>query len=176
MVDKLRALKDNHTWDVVPCPTTIKAIGCMRVYSIKLPSNGTLDRHKTRLVTLGNRQEYKVDYEKAFALVAKMTTTRIVISIAASQGWSLYQMDVKNTFLHGDLKEQVCMTTPPNVITNSSSYVCKLKGSLYGLKKAPRAWFDKFQAILLQFSFQQSMTPPCFSQDIYGYCSFPCLC
>jgi len=68
------------------------------------------------------------------------------------------------------------MTTPPNVITNSSSYVCKLKGSLYGLKQAPRAWFYKFQAILLQFSFQQSMTPPCFSQDIYGYCSSPCLC
>lgn len=149
MVDKLHALKDNHTWDVVPCPTTIKVIGCKRVYSIKLRSNGTLDRYKTQLVALGNRQEYKVDYEKAFALVAKMTTIQIVISIAASQGWPLYQMDVKNTFLHGDLKEKGSMTPPPNVITNSSSDVFKLKSSLYGLKQTPRAWFDKFQAILL---------------------------
>lgn len=78
-----------------------------------------------------------------------MTSIRIVISIAASQGWQLYQMDVKNTFLHGDLKEKGSMTPPPNVITNSSSDVFKLKSSLYGLKQTPRAWFDKFQAILL---------------------------
>jgi len=86
MDEELQALQDNHTWDVVPCPSTIKAIGCKWVFSVKLRSDGTLDRYKTRLVALGNRQEYGVDYEETFATVAKMTTVHTIISIAASQG------------------------------------------------------------------------------------------
>ena len=72
----------------------------------------TLDRYKTRLVALGNRQEYGLDYEETFAPVAKMTTIRLVLSAAASQGWYLHQMDDKNAFLHGDLKEEIYMTIP----------------------------------------------------------------
>lgn len=139
MKEELQALKDNHTWDVVPCLATIKVIGCKWVYSIKLRSDGTLDRYKARLVALGNRQEYGVDYEETFAPVAKMTTVRTVISIAASQGWPLHQMDVKNVFLHGDIKKEVYMTLPPGLLSNSSSDFYKLKRSLYGLKQAPRA-------------------------------------
>ena len=59
----------------------MKAIGCKWVYSIKLCSDGTLDRYKARLVALGNRQEYKVDYEETFAPVAKMTTIQLVLSL-----------------------------------------------------------------------------------------------
>ena len=156
MTEELRAFQDNHTWEVVPCPAQVKAIGCKWVYSIKLRSNGTLDRYKARLVALGNRQEYWVDYEETFAPVAKMTTVRLVLSVVASQGWSLHQMDVKNVFLHGDLKEEIYMTIPPGLSSSSSSDVCKLKQSLYGLKQAPQAWFDKFRSTLLQFSFKQS--------------------
>ena len=55
MIEELRALQDNHTWDVIPYPTQGKAIGCKWVYSIKLRFDGTLDRYKARLVALGNR-------------------------------------------------------------------------------------------------------------------------
>jgi hypothetical protein len=89
---------------MVPCSLNVKAIGCKWVYSIKFRSDGTLERHMTRLVAPGNKQEYWVDYEETFAPVAKMTTVRTIIVIAASQGWPLHQMDVKNVFLHGDLK------------------------------------------------------------------------
>jgi hypothetical protein len=107
------------------------------VYSIKLRSDGTLDRYKARLVALGNREEYGVDYEETFSLVAKMTTVRTIIAIAASQGWPLHQMDVKNAFLHGDLKEDIYMAPPPGLFSSSTSVVCKLKRSFYGLKQAP---------------------------------------
>ena len=127
MTEELRALQDNHSWDVVPCPAQVKAIGCKWVYSINLRSDGTFDQYKAWLVALGNRQEYGVDYQETFAPVAKMTTVRLVLSAAASQGWSLHQMDVKNVFLHGDLKEEIYMTIPPGLSSSSSSYVCKLK-------------------------------------------------
>ena len=65
-------------------------------------------------------------------------------------------MDVKNAFLHGDLKENIYMVLPLGLSSTSSSDVCKLKRSLYGLKQAPQAWFDKFRSTLLRFSVKQS--------------------
>lgn len=65
-------------------------------------------------------------------------------------------MDVKNVFLHGDLKEVICKTSPSRLFGTPSSNVCKLKPSLYGLKQAPGAWFDKLHFTLLHISFVQS--------------------
>ena len=153
MQEELTALQTNHTWDIVTCPSSIKPIGCKWVYSVKLKFDGSLDRYKARLVALGNRQEYGIDYEETFAPVANMTTVRTVLAIAASQSWPLYQMDVKNAFLHGDLKEEVYMRLPQGIPSSSKTDVARLRRSLYGLKQAPRAWFDKFRTTLLQLSF-----------------------
>ncbi|KAK2356956.1 putative mitochondrial protein [Trifolium repens] len=95
MNEELQALQENFTWDFVSCPPDVKPIGCKWVYSVKLNSDGSLNRNNARLVALGNKQEYGIDYDEAFAPVAKMTTVRTVISITASSGWSLHQMDVK---------------------------------------------------------------------------------
>ena len=85
-----------------------------------------------------------------------MTTVRTILAITASQGWSLQQFDVKNAFLHGDLKEEIYMMRPPSLFSSSTTEVYKLNRSLYGLKQAPRAWFEKFRSTLLQFKLVQS--------------------
>ena len=74
-----------------------------------------------------------------------MTTVQAILSLAASQSWSLHQMDVKNNFRHSDLKEEVYMKLFYGMTTSSPNDVCKLKRSLYGLKQAPRVWFEKFR-------------------------------
>ena len=94
----------NHTWDIVSCPPIVKPIVSKWVFSVKLRSDGSLERYKAHLITLGNKQEYRVNYEETFSLIAKMTTVRTILAIAASQSWQLHQMDVKNAFLHGDLR------------------------------------------------------------------------
>lgn len=157
---ELLALEENQTWDVVPCPPSVKHLGRKFVFSIKLRSDGSIDRYKARLVVLGNKQQYGLDYDETFAPVAKMTTVRTILAIAASQSWTLHQMDVKNAFLHGDLKEEVYIKLPSGMPTLSPNEVCKLKRSLYGLKQAPRVWFEKFQSTLLGFSFTQSQYDP----------------
>lgn len=156
MNEEIAALEANQTWDIESCPSTVVPLGCKWVYSVKVRSDGRLDRYKARLVVLGNKQEYGVNYEETFAPVAKMTTVRTILALAASKDWPLHQMDVKNAFLHGDLKECIYMKAPPGLFTSPTSNVCKLRRSLYGLKQAPRAWFDKFRTTLLQFSFNQS--------------------
>ena len=113
--EELCALEANQTWEVVDCPADVMPLGCKWVYSIRVKSDGSLDSYKARLVVLGNNQEYGVNYEEIFAPVAKMTTIRTILDIPASQNWSLHQMDVKNAFLHEDLKEDVYMRTPPQV-------------------------------------------------------------
>jgi transposase InsO family protein len=158
--NELLALEENQTWDIVPCPPSVKPLGSKFVFSIKLRSDGSIDRYKARLVVLGNKQEYGLDYDETFAPVAKMTSVRTILALAASQSWPLHQMDVKNAFLHGDLKEEVYMKLPNGMPTSSSNTVCKLKRSLYGLKQAPRVWFEKFRSTLLGFSFIQSQYDP----------------
>ena len=134
----------------------LNLLGVNGFFSVKLRSDGSLDRYKVHLVALGNKQEYGVDYEETFAPVAKMTMVRTILAIAASQSWRLHQMDVKNAFLHGDLQEEIYMKLPSGMTTFSPHDVCKLRCSLYGLKQAPHAWFEKFHSTLLSFSFTQS--------------------
>jgi len=85
MQEELHTLQENHSWDIVSCLPMVKPIGSKWVFSIKLRSDGSLDRYKARLVALGNRQEYGIDYEETFAPIAKMTTIRIILAIVASQ-------------------------------------------------------------------------------------------
>jgi len=150
---ELLALEENQTWDIVPCPSSVNPLGSKFVFSIKRRSDGSIDRYKARLVALGNRQEYGLDYDETFAPIAKMTTVRTILALVASQSWPLYQMDVKNVFLYGDLKEDVYLKLPSGMSTSLSNDVFKLKRSLYGLKQALRVWFDKFRSTLQGFSF-----------------------
>jgi len=109
MVDELQALEHNHTWDLVDLPTGKNAMGCKWVYKVKTHSDGSVERYKARLVAKGYTQEYGIDYEETFAPVAHLTSVRSLIAVAAIRRWELFQMDVKNAFLNGDLTEEVYM-------------------------------------------------------------------
>ena len=75
----------------------------------ELGGNSTLDKYKARLVAKGFSQREGIDYEEIFAPTAKMSTIRLVLVMAAQNGWKVHQMDVKSAFLNGDLKEVVYM-------------------------------------------------------------------
>jgi Reverse transcriptase (RNA-dependent DNA polymerase) len=115
-------------------------VGCKWVFTVKKNLEGKVDRLKARLVVKGYIQTYGIDYEETFASMAKMNTIRTLISCAVNFGWNIHQLDVKNVFLHGDLKEEVYMELPPGFVNDKvAGKVCRLKRSLYGLKQSPRA-------------------------------------
>jgi hypothetical protein len=155
MTEELQALEKTHTWDLVDLPHGKSAIGCKWVYKIKTKSDGSIERYKARLVAKGYAQEYGIDYEETFAPVARITSVRSLLAIAAVHQWPLFQMDVKNAFLNGDLTEEVYMQAPPGY-SDYPDKVCLLRRALYGLKQAPRAWFAKFSSIVHQFGFSSS--------------------
>lgn len=156
MQSELQALERNGTWALTPLPPGKKALGCKWVYKIKYHSDGTIERHKARLVILGNTQVEGVDYKETFAPVAKMVTVRTLLTIAVARQWEVHQMDVHNAFLHGDLEEEVYMKVPPGYVPATSGKACRLLKSLYGLRQAPRCWFSKLATALKDCGFVQS--------------------
>jgi len=125
---------------LVDLPPGKEPVGCKWVFTIKHTPDGKVDRYKARLVAKGYTQTYGIDYDETFAPVAKMNSVRTLISCAANLDWDIYQMDVKNAFLHGDLHDEVYMHVPPGFETNQTKgKVLRLHKSLYGLKQSPRA-------------------------------------
>jgi len=161
MQDEMNALYQNNTWELVPRTNQINIIGCKWVFKTKLAPDGSLDRLKARLVAKGFHQEAGIDFTETFSPVIKHATIRLVLSVAMMKQWEIHQLDVKNAFLHGTLSETVYMEQPPGFKDSQRPHhVCLLKKSLYGLRQAPRAWFEKFSNFLLEYGFFCSSTDP----------------
>nr|GEX15927.1 retrovirus-related Pol polyprotein from transposon TNT 1-94 [Tanacetum cinerariifolium] len=113
------------------------------------------------LVVRGYHQEEGIDFEESFAPVARMEAITIFLAYDAHKSFTVFQMDVKTAFLHGTLKEDVYMCQPEGFIDAvHPSHVFKLKKALYGLKKAPRAWYDELSTFLLQNHFSKGTIDP----------------
>jgi len=139
MAEEMSALHANGTWELVHLPRGKTTVGCRWVYTIKFRPDGSVDRLKARLVAKGYTQVYGVYYSDTFSPVAKITSVRLLIALAAISHWPLHQLDIKNAFLHGDLEEEVYMEQPPGFVAQGESgCVCKLRKSLYGLKQSPK--------------------------------------
>ena len=84
-------------------------VGCKWIYKIKTHFDGSIERYKARLVAKGFTQEYEIDYEETFAPIARISSVRALLAVAVTIKWDLFQIDVKNSFLNGDLSEEVYM-------------------------------------------------------------------
>ncbi|GJY90671.1 putative RNA-directed DNA polymerase [Tanacetum coccineum] len=110
-----------------------------------------------KTIAKGFSQRNGIDYEETFSPVVKMVTVRCIISLVVHYNWPLFQLDVNDAFLYGDLHEDVYMDLPPGYYDPSETRVCKLVKSLYGLKQAPRQWNEKLTSVLNEHGFVHSM-------------------
>ena len=133
------ALKENDTWELSKLPPDRKPIGCKWVFKIKQNADGSIAKYKARLVAKGFTQKEGIDFNETYAPVAKFTTIRTMMAIAAMEKMNVIQMNVATAFLHAKMDEEIYMAQSEGFEfegENGCSLVCKLKKSLYGLKQA----------------------------------------
>ena len=155
MKEELDTLSKNHTWDLVTLPLGKFVIGCKWIYKIKTRSDGSIKCYKTCLVAKGFTQEYGINHEETFAPVTRISSIHTLLIVAAASKLDLFQMNVKNAFLNGDLSEEVYMQ-PPLGLSVDCNKIYHLQRALYGLKQAPRAWFAKFSSTISRLGYMTS--------------------
>ena len=102
---------------------------------MKLKSYGSIEKYKARLVDKGFKQNKCVDYFDTFAPVTRISSIRVLIALVSVQNLVIHQMDVKTTFLNGELEEEIYMDQPKGcMIPRDEKKVCRLVKSLYVLK------------------------------------------
>lgn len=160
--DEMESLRQLNTWILAELPPGKRAFGCRWIFKTKRDKDGNIERYKARLVAQGFSQKFGEDYDATFAPVAKLTTLRVVLSVAVAEKLQVRHFDVKTAFLNGDVEEDIYMRQPEGFVAKGEEHlVCKLKKSLYGLKQAARAWNIKANEVLLEEGFTRSQADPC---------------
>ena len=107
MKDELKSLIENDTWAIVEKPVGKKTLGTKWVFKVKRKADGSIAKYKARLVVKGYLQEKDIDFKETFAPVFKYQTLRILLCIANQLNLEIHQMDVKTSFLNGEMEEEL---------------------------------------------------------------------
>ncbi|GJU51905.1 retrovirus-related pol polyprotein from transposon TNT 1-94 [Tanacetum coccineum] len=131
MQEEIHEFERLQVWELVPCPEKFMLIKQKWIYKVKTDEFGGVLKNKARLVAQGFRQEEGIDLEESFSPVARIEAIRIFIENTANKNMMIFQMD------------------------NNPSHVYKLKKALYGIKQAPRAWYDMLSSFLISLHFSK---------------------
>ncbi|GJX59312.1 retrovirus-related pol polyprotein from transposon TNT 1-94 [Tanacetum coccineum] len=158
MQEELNQFISNDVWELFPNPMDMTIIGTKWVYRNKLDENGVVTRNKARLVAQGYNQQEGIDYDKTNAPVARLESIRILLAYACALNFKLFKMNVKSAFINGFINEEVYVAQPPGFIDfTKPNHVYRLKKELYGVKQAPKAWYDRLKAFLIKHDYTMGM-------------------
>nr|GEZ57099.1 Gag-Pol polyprotein [Tanacetum cinerariifolium] len=158
MQEEIRKFERLDVWVLIPALNNILIIPLKWIFKIKLDEYGEVLKNKARLVAKGYRQEAGIDFEESFAPITRLEAIRLLITNAASQNMIIFQMDVKITFLNGELNKVVYVSQPEGFMDlEHPTHVYRLKKAIYGLKQAPRAWYDKLSKFLISIGFSKGV-------------------
>jgi hypothetical protein len=161
MMEEYQSIMKNDVWEVVPRPKEKSVVTSKWVYKINHAVDGSIDKYKAIFVARGFSQKEGEYYDETFALVARYTSIRAIIYLASSMGWRLHQMDVKTAFLNGVIEEELYIEKPQGFeVHPKETHVCRLRKALYGLKKYPRAWYERIDSYLTRLGFSKSHVDP----------------
>jgi hypothetical protein len=169
MDEEMAALDKNEAGDLVELSTGRNLIDRKWVFKRKLNAKGKVEKYKARLVPKDYSQVEGIDFGEIFSLVAKLTSIRFFLFFVATFHFEVEHMDVKTTFLHGDMEEEIYMKQPEGFVgKGKKEFVCKLKKSLYGLKQSPRMWYQKIYNYMLGLGFTRSKEDHCVYFKLIG--------
>ncbi|GJZ34821.1 zinc finger, CCHC-type containing protein [Tanacetum coccineum] len=138
--DEIGSIMENNTWVLSDLPPGCKPLGCKWIFKRKMKVDGTIDKFKARLVIQGFRQKEGIDYFDTYAPVARITTIRLLLALAAIHNLVIHQMDVKTAFLNGDLDEMCIMKERKDLLC---------------------LWHQKFDEVVLSSGFHLNQSDKC---------------
>jgi hypothetical protein len=160
MGEEYQSIVKNDVWDVVPRMKEKSVVSSKWIYKTKHEVDGSIEKYKARFVARGFSQKEGIDYEETFAPMARYTSWTI-LSLVEIMKWKVHQMDVKTTFLNGEIKEEVYVEQPQgSEVHDREMHVCILKKDLYGLNQEPRAWYGRIDSFLTKLGFTKNSTDP----------------
>ncbi|GKC10425.1 calcineurin B-like protein 4 [Tanacetum coccineum] len=132
---EIDSILQNHTWELMDLLSRCKPLGYKWIFKKKMKANGTIDKHKERLAIIGFRQQEGLYYFDTYS--TRITLVKMILAIVALRNGEVHQIDVKMTFLNGDLEIVLYMNQLEGFMAHRpKSKVCRLVKSLYGLRKA----------------------------------------
>ncbi|GJR84388.1 zinc finger, CCHC-type containing protein [Tanacetum coccineum] len=138
--DEIGSIMENNTWVLSDLPPGCKPLGFKWIFKRKMQVDGTIDKFKARLVIQGFRQKEGIHYFDTYASVACITTIRLLLDLAAIHNLVIHQMDVKTTFLNGDLEEEVHMKQPKGFVMPDTEHKVLIMKYLVNISKRRAFW------------------------------------
>ncbi|GKB36812.1 retrovirus-related pol polyprotein from transposon TNT 1-94 [Tanacetum coccineum] len=177
MKEVLHQFDKFKVWKLVNNPFRKTMININWLWKNKMDEDNTVIHNKARIVAKRYYQEEGIDFEEAFAPVARLEVVRIFVVYVVYKSFTIYQMYVKTAILNVPLKEAVYLNQPDGFIDhNHPENVYHLRKALYGLKQAPRAWYDELSTFLILKGFSQgTIDPTLFTiryAGIFNLCKF----
>nr|GEU41785.1 zinc finger, CCHC-type [Tanacetum cinerariifolium] len=174
IIELMDAIFDKHRFSSVPRPSQRSLVkgtedsggsvtfGLQMDLQRKLKVDGTVEKFKARLVIQDFKKKSRIDYFDTYALVARISTIRLLIAMASFHNLIIHQMVVKTAFLDGKLEDEVYMIQPLGfIMPGNENKVCKLIRSLYGLKQTPKQWHQKFDEVVLSNGYLLNQADKC---------------
>ncbi|GKB06469.1 retrovirus-related pol polyprotein from transposon TNT 1-94 [Tanacetum coccineum] len=161
MQEEIHQFERLDIWELVDRPLCKNVINMKWLWKNKHDEENTVIPNKALLVAKGYGQQEGIDFKESFALVTRLKAVRLFVAYDAHKSFPVYQMDVKTTFLNGPLKEEVYVNQPDGFVDpHHLDKVYRLTKALYGLKKAPRAWYDELSNFLVPKGFSKGFIDP----------------
>jgi hypothetical protein len=159
---EIATLQQARTWIDVERPPGKNVVGSKWVFRLKFKADGTINKYKARLIMRGFTQQYGIDYYDTYSLVAKLTSFRTILALAAQYDWDVESFNFNGAYLNGKLEqdEEIYMQPPPGYDTMGEGRVLRLLKSLYGLKQARRRWYGTLAHTLTDLRFCTSQADP----------------
>jgi len=137
-------------WTLVDMLKGAKPIGCKWIFKKNYYPDGSIEKYKARLVANFFTQKTNINYFDTFAHVTRISSIRVLLALTSIHKLVIHQMDVKTTFLNGELEEEIYMTQPEGcIVPCQEEKVCKFLKYLYGLKQTLKEWHEKLNNVLL---------------------------
>ncbi|KAE9268938.1 hypothetical protein PF001_g29444 [Phytophthora fragariae] len=163
-LEEMAALKARHVLEEImyeDVPEGAKPIKTKWVYDTKTDSQGYVIRFKARLVALGNYQRPGIDFHDTFSPVARMSSFRLMVGLAAELDLKLFGGDINTAYLNADLGIKQYVSSIEGFPCEIDGHIYVVKKALYGLRQSGREWNSELNQWMLDHGYQRSMTEPC---------------